>query len=239
MPASAGSARTRRGRAGRALIWVEDLPVPFDRRVWNEATTLRAAGWQVAVVCPKGEGARRWHERIDGIEIFRYPLPTTAAGLMAHLAEYAVAMPASLILSLLAWRGRRLDVVHACNPPDFYFPIGRLFRGLVIATWDVLLDEIGEFVKPLIALPAQTGRVLTRIERGELNVNVPQVNRQIFHLEGAVNRLTGSIMFAAFLFGGVVLYQGGDPGLGYLFWAFSGITLFWMLFFSRGHSPWR
>jgi glycosyltransferase involved in cell wall biosynthesis len=48
----------------------------------------------------------------------------------AHLAEYAVAMPASLILALLAWRGRRFDVVHACNPPDFFFPIGRLFRAL-------------------------------------------------------------------------------------------------------------
>ena len=130
MPASAGRSATRAGGAGRTLIWVEDLPVPFDRRVWNEATTLRDAGWRVTVVCPKGEGARRWHERIDGIEIFRYPLPTTAAGLLAHLAEYAVAMPASLILALLAWRGRRLDVVHACNPPDFFFPIGRLFRRL-------------------------------------------------------------------------------------------------------------
>ena len=114
----------------RALILVEDLPVPFDRRVWSEATTLRAAGWRVTVVCPKGDGARRWHERIEGIEIFRYPLPTTAAGMAAHLAEYAVAMPASLILALLAWRGRRFDVVHACNPPDFFFPIGGLFRAL-------------------------------------------------------------------------------------------------------------
>ncbi|HEX6474710.1 MAG TPA: glycosyltransferase family 4 protein [Candidatus Limnocylindria bacterium] len=122
---------TRPQQVGRrALILVEDLPVPFDRRVWNEATTLRAAGWRVTVVCPKGDGARRWHERIDGIEIFRYPLPTTAAGMAAHLAEYAVAMPASLILAVLAWRGRRFDVVHACNPPDFFFPIGRLFRAL-------------------------------------------------------------------------------------------------------------
>ncbi len=39
-------------------------------------------------------------------------------------------MPATLILSLLAWRGRRFDVVHACNPPDFLFPIGWLFRRL-------------------------------------------------------------------------------------------------------------
>ncbi|HET6744685.1 MAG TPA: glycosyltransferase family 4 protein [Candidatus Limnocylindria bacterium] len=119
-----------RGRGRRALILVEDLPVPFDRRVWSEATTLQRAGWKVTVVCPMGEGARRWHERIDGVEIFRYPLPTTAAGLLHHLAEYAVAIPATLILSLLAWRGRRFDVVHACNPPDFFFPIGRLFQAL-------------------------------------------------------------------------------------------------------------
>jgi predicted unusual protein kinase regulating ubiquinone biosynthesis (AarF/ABC1/UbiB family) len=108
-----------------------------------------------------------------------------------------------------------------------------------VSNWDVWLNEIGELIKQLVALPSQAGRVLTRLERGELNVNVPQVNRQIFHLEGAVNRLTGSIMFAAFLFGGVLLYQGGDIWLGYLFWAFSGVTLIWMLYFSRGHSPWR
>ena len=129
MPESAGSASIAGRR--RALILVEDLPVPFDRRVWREASTLRDAGWRVAVVSPRGKhGERRWHERIDGIEVFRYPLPTTAAGLLPHAAEYAVAMPASLILSLLAWRGQRLDVVHACNPPDFFFPIGWLFRSL-------------------------------------------------------------------------------------------------------------
>lgn len=114
----------------RGLIIVEDLPVPFDRRVWTEAKTLRDAGWRMTVISPKGEGATRWHERIDGIEVFRYPLPTTAAGFANHLAEYAVAIPASLILALLAWRGRRFDVVHACNPPDFFFPIGWLFQRL-------------------------------------------------------------------------------------------------------------
>jgi len=108
-----------------------------------------------------------------------------------------------------------------------------------ISNWEVWLDQIGELVKELLALPAQTGRVLTRLERGELNVNVPQVNRQIFHLEGAINRLVGSIVFAAFLFGGVLLYTGGTIALGYVFWALSGLTLVWMVFFSRGHSPWR
>ena len=115
----------------------------------------------------------------------------------------------------------------------------KLVRDEGVSNWDIWLNEIGELVKQLISLPSQAGRVLTRLERGELNVNVPQVNRQIFHLEGAVNRLTGSIVFAAFFFGGVLLYQGGDLRLGYLFWGLSGFTLFWMLFFSRGHSPWR
>jgi predicted unusual protein kinase regulating ubiquinone biosynthesis (AarF/ABC1/UbiB family) len=108
-----------------------------------------------------------------------------------------------------------------------------------VSNWDVWLDEIGNLVKELIALPAQTDRVLSRIERGELNVNVPQVNRQIFHLESAVNRLSGSIIFAAFLFGGVLLFQSGNLRLGYLFWSFSFLTLLWMAFFARGHSPWR
>jgi glycosyltransferase involved in cell wall biosynthesis len=128
MPGSAGSHPGRRPR--RALILVENLPVPFDRRVWSEAQTLRDAGWKVTVVSPRGDEARRLHERIDGIEVFRYPLPTTAAGLLNHVLEYAVAVPATLILALLAWSRRRFDIVHACNPPDFLFPIGWLFRRL-------------------------------------------------------------------------------------------------------------
>lgn len=107
------------------------------------------------------------------------------------------------------------------------------------SNWDVWIDELGEIARQLIALPAQTGRVLTRIERGEMNVNTPQVNRQIYHLEGAVNRLVGSIVFAAFLFGGVLLYNAGNIQMSYGFWALSGLTLLWMTFLSRGHSPWR
>jgi predicted unusual protein kinase regulating ubiquinone biosynthesis (AarF/ABC1/UbiB family) len=115
----------------------------------------------------------------------------------------------------------------------------KLVKESGVSDWQFWLDQIGELVKQLIALPAQTGRVLTRLERGELSVNTPQANRQIYHLEGAVNRLTGSVVFAAFLFGGVVLYQSGNLMLGYMFWGFSGVTLLWMVFFSRGHSPWR
>ena len=107
------------------------------------------------------------------------------------------------------------------------------------SNWETWLGALGDLAKELIALPSQTSRVLARVERGELNVNTPQVSRQLFHLEGAVNRLTGGIVFAAFFFGGVFLYRGGDSALGYLFWGFSALTMLWMIFFSRGHSPWR
>ena len=150
----------------RCLIIVEDLPVPFDRRVWTEAKTLRDAGWRVTVISPKGEGAGRWHERLDGIEVFRYPLPTTAAGFVSHLAEYAVAIPATLILALLAWRGRRFEVVHACNPPDFFFPIGWLFKRLGSA---FVFDQHDLSPEVYVAQGGQRGglvhRVLLRCER--------------------------------------------------------------------------
>ncbi|HZM22260.1 MAG TPA: AarF/UbiB family protein [Anaerolineales bacterium] len=108
-----------------------------------------------------------------------------------------------------------------------------------ISNWETWFDEIGNLFRELIALPSQTGRVLSRLERGELSVNTPQVSRQIYHLESAVNRLTGGIVFAALLFGGVLLYRAGDVTLGYIFWVLSILTLLWMTFLSRGHSPWR
>jgi hypothetical protein len=40
----------------RVLISVQNLPVPFDRRVWLECQALVSESYQVAVVCPKGNG---------------------------------------------------------------------------------------------------------------------------------------------------------------------------------------
>jgi glycosyltransferase involved in cell wall biosynthesis len=104
---------------GRALIFVENLSVPFDRRVWQESRALRDAGYEVAVVCPQGASQDR--ERrvvIDGIEIHRYPLKAATGGASRYVREYSTALWRS-------WRlARRLgdfDVVHICNPPDLLF----------------------------------------------------------------------------------------------------------------------
>ena len=112
----------------RVLIIVENLPVPFDRRVWQEATTLQQAGYQVSIVCPKGKGYERGHEIIDGIYIYRHSLPLEASGALGYAMEYAWAL---FWWYFLAWRvllSRGFDVIHACNPPDTIFLVGGFFK---------------------------------------------------------------------------------------------------------------
>ena len=74
------------------LIVVENLPLPFDRRVWQEARTLKAAGANVSMICPTGKGFEERFEIIDGIEIHRHSLPLEADGALGFLAEYGAAL---------------------------------------------------------------------------------------------------------------------------------------------------
>ncbi|MEU5161094.1 glycosyltransferase family 4 protein [Streptomyces sp. NPDC020875] len=111
----------------RALILVENLSVPFDRRVWQECTTLRDAGWEVHVICPRGTKRDTEPEiEIDGIRILRYPLRAATGGPAGYLREYGSALWHT---TRLARRVGPVDVVHACNPPDLLFlPALRLKR---------------------------------------------------------------------------------------------------------------
>ncbi len=121
MKASAGKGR-------RVLIIVENLPVPFDRRVWQEATTLRDAGYQVTVISPTGKGFEARDEVIDGIQVYRHPLPVEGAGALGYALEYGSALFWELRLSLKAARRQGFDVIHACNPPDLIFLVALVFK---------------------------------------------------------------------------------------------------------------
>ena len=112
----------------RVLILVENLPSPFDRRVWQEATTLRDAGCEVSIICPTGKGYDKLFESIDGIDIHRYKLPMEADGALGYAIEYASALGATLALTLKVLAGRGFDAIHACNPPDLFFLIGAPFK---------------------------------------------------------------------------------------------------------------
>ena len=103
------------GAGRRVLILVENLPSPFDRRVWQEATTLHAAGYGVSIVCPTGKGHESHYECLDGIHIYRYGLPTEAEGALGYLVEYSAALWHSFRLAFKVRRERGFDAIHACT----------------------------------------------------------------------------------------------------------------------------
>jgi len=99
---------------------------------------------------------------------------------------------------------------------------------------DYWLDELGEMLQALLALPGQTSRVLTQAEGSGLLVRSPQVSREVRSLTRSVDRLTGGIVFAALLLGGVMLVNAGNATYGSGMLGASGLALLWILFGNRG-----
>ena len=108
-------------------IIVENLPVPIDRRVWQEARTLRDAGYRVSIICPKGSRSQKNRETREGIEIYRHWI-WEASGPLGYILEYSWALTAEFLLSLRVYAGTRFRILQACNPPDTIFLIGLFFR---------------------------------------------------------------------------------------------------------------
>lgn len=113
--------------AGKVLILVENLSVPFDRRVWQEASTLAANGYQVSVICPRMID-RRPYECLQNVHIYRYWLPYTARGALGYAIEYPWAMLFTFFYALYVFFRRGFRIVHACNPPDLFFLIALPFK---------------------------------------------------------------------------------------------------------------
>jgi len=120
---------------GKVLIIVENLPIPFDRRVWMEATTLQKAGYQVSTISPKGNGFEKDYEVIEGIHIYRHPLPPEESSVKGYLREYSWAVYWQFRLSQRVWREQGFNVIHICNPPDLLFLAAgwfKLLRGVKV-----------------------------------------------------------------------------------------------------------
>ncbi|MFV0490442.1 MAG: glycosyltransferase family 4 protein [Pseudorhodobacter sp.] len=113
----------------RVLIVVQNLPVPLDRRVWLEATSLTEAGYLVSVICPMGRGWTKAYEEIDGVHIYRYPEPPEAhSGAIAYAREYLFSLWHMFSQARRVRRERGFDVIHGCNPPDLIFLLGLRYR---------------------------------------------------------------------------------------------------------------
>lgn len=114
----------------RILIIVENLPVPLDRRVWQEACALRDAGHEVTVICPSMRGFTVAEEEIDGISVYRHWISGEATGIRGFLAEYSSALFGEWLCALKVWRRRGFDAIHLCNPPDLLFLVALPFKWL-------------------------------------------------------------------------------------------------------------
>lgn len=110
------------------LIIVENLPLPFDRRVWQEANTLKESGADVSIICPRMKGYTKKYECINGINIYRHPLPVEGSGAMGYLMEYSTALFWEFWLSWKIFIKKKFQVIQGCNPPDLIFIPAALFK---------------------------------------------------------------------------------------------------------------
>jgi glycosyltransferase involved in cell wall biosynthesis len=113
----------------RILIVVQNLPVPFDRRVWLECQALVAAGHEVAVVCPKGDGDPSYAV-LDTVELYKYRPYAPGGSKAGFVTEYVYSFLATARLAARARRRGRFQIMQACNPPDIFWPIALILRVL-------------------------------------------------------------------------------------------------------------
>lgn len=113
----------------KILIIVENLPVPFDTRVWQEATTLAREGYTVSVICPKGKGYNEDYEYLEGVHIYRHDLPKEGNGPIGYAREYFSALWHEYRLARKIYKERGFHVIHGCNPPDNIYMVASRFKG--------------------------------------------------------------------------------------------------------------
>jgi glycosyltransferase involved in cell wall biosynthesis len=112
----------------KVLIIVENLSVPFDDRVWKEATTLRENGYEVTVLCPRGQGHHAGYELLNGIHIYRHPAPAEGNNALGYLFEFGSALLWEFLYAWWIYLRRGFHVVQGCNPPDDIFLVALPFK---------------------------------------------------------------------------------------------------------------
>ena len=133
----------------KLLIIVENLPVPFDGRVWKEALSLKAGGDDVTVLCPRRKGYSGRHDVIDGIPVYRHPLPREKDSPVGYLIEYVCAIFWEFVYAVWIYVCHGFEVIQGCNPPDDIFLVALPFKlfgsvtvSIITTRHPVLLFEI-------------------------------------------------------------------------------------------------
>lgn len=112
----------------KILIIVENLPVPFDSRVWKEAVSLKQNGYEVTVLCPRGKGYTKGYELLDGIHVYRHPVPREIDGILGYIIEYGSALIWEFLYAWWIFLACGFQVIEGCNPPDDIFLVALPFK---------------------------------------------------------------------------------------------------------------
>lgn len=112
---------------GKILILVENLPVPIDRRVWQESLALTEAGYKVSVISPRPKGEPEYKE-LQGIHMYRYKMPPPTKGTLSFFYEFTYCWIQTFKLARRVWKEQGFDVIQTCNPPDTFWPIGQHYK---------------------------------------------------------------------------------------------------------------
>jgi glycosyltransferase involved in cell wall biosynthesis len=112
----------------KVLIIVENLPVPFDTRVWKEALSLCTNGYDVTVLCPRGKGYTAGHEVLNGIHVYRHRMPREGNSPLGYLLEFGCALFWEFLYTWWIYIRHGFHAIQGCNPPDDVFLIALPFK---------------------------------------------------------------------------------------------------------------
>lgn len=111
----------------KVLIIEENSSVPYDPRVWREATSLHQNGYEVSVLCPREHNDPTYEVR-EGVHIYRHPMPHEGSTPIGHLLEYGSALFWEFLYSWWIFFRRGFHVIQGCNPPDTIFLVALPFK---------------------------------------------------------------------------------------------------------------
>jgi glycosyltransferase involved in cell wall biosynthesis len=122
--------RRARSNSRKVLMLIENVCFPADRRMWHAAKALQEAGYEVSVICRKGENPdeKPSFEVVRGVKVYRYPMLWDASGKIGYLLEYSWSLFCTAILSLVVWVRDGIDILHSANPPDIFFLLAWPFK---------------------------------------------------------------------------------------------------------------
>jgi glycosyltransferase involved in cell wall biosynthesis len=111
------------------LIIVQNTPIERDKRVQREIIALRDAGYNVSLICQSSTDHDR-HLSLGGVQIYRYRLKVSGANVFSYFVEYICSFAKISALCLRIYLKHTYNIIHVCNPPDIFFPLGIIIKML-------------------------------------------------------------------------------------------------------------